>query len=207
MNRSAATEPKAALLTHGAGSGADQPTLLAVDAALSQLGVVVRRMEFPYRRAGRRAPDRAPKLLESIRSELVDLTTELGIGPREVVLGGRSMGGRMCSMVIADGVVEAAGLVIISYPLHPPGRPDRLRTEHLPRITVPVLAVSGTRDSFGTKEELSEALAEIAGTVTTHWVDGGRHELKGTDAEVATAVAAWWTATFTRSPRRRSPRG
>ena len=150
------------------------------------------RADFPYRKEGRRAPDRPPKLLAAVRDELAAID-----GP--VVVGGRSMGGRMCSMVAAgadelpppDGL---AGVVLISYPLHPPGKPQNLRVEHLPAITVPCLFVHGTRDPFGSPDELTEWTATIAGPVTHHFVDGGRHDLKGKDAEVAATVRNWLTA-------------
>ena len=99
-------------------------------------------------------------------------------------LGGRSMGGRMCSMAVAEGL-PARGLVLISYPLHPPGRPDRLRVEHFPALRVPCLFVSGTRDAFGSPDELEAATAAIPGPVTHHWIEGKDHGLRGVDAEVA----------------------
>jgi predicted alpha/beta-hydrolase family hydrolase len=100
------------------------------------------------------------------------------------------MGGRMCSMAVAEGL-PAAALVLIAYPLHPPGKPERLRVEHLPALRVPCLFVSGTRDPFGSPGELQAATATIPGPVTHHWVEGGRHELKGADQEVATVVRDW----------------
>jgi predicted alpha/beta-hydrolase family hydrolase len=105
------------------------------------------------------------------------------------------MGGRICSMVAAgaDGVTPPTrlrGVVTISYPLHPPGRPDRLRVDHLPSVQVPWLFVHGTRDPFGSPNELQQWTATIAGEVTHHWLDGG-HDLKGKDAEVARLVADW----------------
>jgi predicted alpha/beta-hydrolase family hydrolase len=118
------------------------------------------------------------------------LAAEVGAPVGHLVLGGRSMGGRMCSMAVAEGL-PAAGLVLVGYPLHPPGRPDRLRTEHLPALEVPCLFVSGTRDPFGTPEELEAATATIPGPVTHRWVEGGRHELKGAEAEVARHVRDW----------------
>lgn len=178
----------ALLLTHGAGSDKDHSSLVAIEAALGRLPV--RRMDFPYRREGRRPPDRAPKLLAAIAEEAADLCATARIRPHRLALGGRSMGGRMCSMAVADGL-PAAALVLIAYPLHPPGKPERLRTEHLPAIEVPCLFVSGTRDPFGTPDELLAATATIPGPVTHHWVDGGRHELKGADAEVAEVVRSW----------------
>jgi uncharacterized protein len=181
----------ALLLTPGAGSDRDHPSLRAIEEAVAPLPVA--RVDFPYRREGRKAPDRAPKLLATVVEEAGALAARAGVDPASVVLGGRSMGGRMCSMAVADGL-PAAGLVLIAYPLHPPGRPDRLRTEHLPALDVPCLFVSGTRDPFGTPEELEAATAAVAGPVTHVWVDGGRHELKGADRAVADAVAAWVAA-------------
>jgi hypothetical protein len=103
------------------------------------------------------------------------------------------MGGRMCSMAVAEGL-PAAGLVLVSYPLHPPGRADRLRIEHLPDIDVPCLFVSGTRDPFGTPEELEAHTAAVAGPVTHVWIEGGRHDLKGADDRIVEATVAWLAA-------------
>lgn len=169
-------------LTPGAGSTRDHPSLRAIEEAVDDLVV---RHDFPYRREGRRAPDRSPKLV----ADVVEATAPL---PRPLVLGGRSMGGRICSMAVADGLVAGVrGLVLICYPLHPPGKPERLRIEHLPRIDVPCLFLSGTRDPFGTPEELETAAATIPGPVTHHWFVGARHELKGLDGEIASRVREW----------------
>jgi predicted alpha/beta-hydrolase family hydrolase len=188
------------LLFPGAGSGRDQSTLVAVDRAVSALsGWSVVRADFPYRKglggaqagkAGRRAPDKPEVLMAAVRDELA------AIGPRRnVVVGGRSMGGRICSMVAAgvDGIAppkRLAGVVTISYPLHPPGRPDRLRVEHLTDVGVPWLFVHGDRDPFGSPDELQHWSATVGGPVTHQWFPGG-HDLKGKDAQVAAAVAAW----------------
>lgn len=93
-------------------------------------------------------------------------------------------------MAVAGGL-RAAGLALISYPLHPPGKPDRLRVEHFPALTVPCLFVSGTRDPFGSPEELEHHTAAIQGPVTHVWIDGKGHELRGADEEVARVVALW----------------
>lgn len=180
----------AVLLTPGAGAGADQAALVAVDDALAEVGVPVLRMDFPYRLAGRKSPDRPPVLIRAVRDGAARLAEEAGVRPADVVLGGRSMGGRMCSMAVAEGL-PAAGLVLISYPLHPPGRPEKARTEHLPDIEVPCLFVSGTRDTFGTPAELEDATKAIAGDVTHTWIEGGDHGLRRKDAAVADAVRAW----------------
>jgi uncharacterized protein len=181
--------PGALLLFPGAGSNRDQSTLVALDAALAAR-LTVERADFPYRRAGRRAPDREPVLLDCVRTEAVALVERARIRPARLVLGGRSMGGRMCSMAVAGGL-SARGLVLISYPLHPPGRPDRLRTAHLPQLDVPCLFVHGTRDPFGSPEELTAATATIPGPVSHVWIDGGRHDLRGADEHVVGAVSEW----------------
>ncbi len=184
----AAAGAGAALLFPGAGTGADHPGLVAVEQALAPLPVT--RADFPYRKEGRKAPDRAPKLVESVVEEAAALAERARVAPERIVLGGRSMGGRMCSMAVAEGL-PAAGLVLICYPLHPPGKPERLRIEHLPQLEVPCLFLSGTKDPFGTPEELEQHTATIPGPVTHVWLDGARHDLKGRDDEIATAVAAW----------------
>ena len=182
-----AEPPGALLLTPGAGSDRNQPSLIAIEAAVS---LPVARVDFPYRKAGRKAPDRAPKLVACVVEEAAALAASAGVSPERVVLGGRSMGGRMCSMAVAEGLA-ASGLVLISYPLHPPGRPDRMRTDHFPALEVPCLFISGTRDAFGPPAELEAATAHVAGPVTHVWIEGAGHGLKGADARVAATVAAW----------------
>ncbi|MBN2624873.1 MAG: dienelactone hydrolase [Acidimicrobiales bacterium] len=187
------------LLFPGAGTGCDHPSLVAIETAVADASaptgdrLPVVRADFPYRRAGRKAPDRAPKLIACVRDEAEALARSAGIAPSAVALGGRSMGGRMCSMAVAEGL-PAAALVLVAYPLHPPGKPDKLRIDHFPAIDVPCLFVSGTRDPFGTPDELESHTAAIAGPVTHAWVDGGRHELKGADDQVAAIVRDWLTA-------------
>ena len=178
------------MLAPGASAGRDQPALVALDEALTPAGVVVERIDFPYRRAGRRVPDKAPVLVATIVEAARTLVAERGIAPDRVALGGRSLGGRMCSMAVAEGLAAAA-LVLVSYPLHPPGKPERLRVEHFGAITVPCLFVSGTRDAFGTPAELEAATAAIPGAVTHVWVEGADHGLRRKDAQVAAVVAEW----------------
>jgi predicted alpha/beta-hydrolase family hydrolase len=180
--------PAAALLFPGAGSSASHASLVAIEEALDPMPVS--RADFPYRREGRRAPDRAPKLLACVVEEAARLAEAAEVDPAQIVLGGRSMGGRMCSMAVADGL-PAAALVLISYPLHPPGKPERLRIEHLPALHVPCLFVSGTRDAFGTPAELEEHTSAVDGPVTHVWIEGKGHDLKGQDQVIATAVADW----------------
>ena len=195
--------PAGLVLTPGAGSGRDHPSLLAVEASLAPLGIAVDRVDFPYRIAGRRAPDRPPVLIQTVRSAADALARRLGVDGDRIALGGRSMGGRMCSMAVAEGQV-VAGLVLVSYPLHPPGRPERLRTDHFAALNVPCLFVSGTRDAFGAPEELLAATRAIRGPVTHVWIDGGDHGLGGREADVAVAVHRWMARTT--APTRRSGR-
>jgi hypothetical protein len=183
--------PAGLVLTPGAGAGSDQPSLVAIEEALTPAGVRVQRVDFPYRLAGKKAPDRPPVLLATVIDAAGALASELGVDGTKVAVGGRSMGGRMCSMAVADGMAAAA-LVLVSYPLHPPGKPERLRTDHFQAISVPCLFVSGTRDSFGTQAELEKATAAIPGPVTHVWIDGGDHGLRRKDAEVAGHVRDWF---------------
>jgi predicted alpha/beta-hydrolase family hydrolase len=181
------------VLTPGASASRDQSALVALDDAITPTGVRVERIDFPYRLAGKRAPDRPPVLVATIVQAASTLARELGVGEERIALGGRSMGGRMCSMAVAEGLAAAA-LVLVSYPLHPPGKPERARTEHFPQITVPCLFVSGTRDAFGTPAELETATKMIAGPVSLVWIEGGDHGLRGHDGKVAESARDWLLA-------------
>ncbi|HYN33128.1 MAG TPA: alpha/beta family hydrolase [Ilumatobacteraceae bacterium] len=177
------------MLYPGAGSSCDHSSLVAIEQRLGR-SAAVERIDFPYRREGRRAPDRAPRLMASIRDDLAGFARRRG----PIVMGGRSMGGRMTSMVAAgvDGggaVARLAGLVLICYPLHPPAKPENLRVEHLADIAVPCLFISGTRDPFGSPEELMRWTSEIPAPVEHVWIEDGRHDLKGADATIAAAAA------------------
>lgn len=157
---------------------------------MTPLGVRVERIDFPYRIAGRRAPDRPRVLIATVVESARAMARALAVPQEEIALGGRSMGGRMCSMAVAEGL-DAAALVLVSYPLHPPGRPERSRTEHFPSIGIPCLFVSGTRDNFGTPEELEAATTSIPALVTHHWIEGADHGLRRNDLEVAQVVRDW----------------
>lgn len=191
----------ALLLAPGASASRDQSALVAIETALATLApaVPVERMDFPYRKAGRKAPDREPALVEAVRAEAAALADRTQLAPERLMLGGRSMGGRMCSIAVAQGL-PALALVLVSYPLHPPGRPERLRTEHFPQLALPCLFLSGTRDTFGTPAELEAATAAIPGPVTHVWIEGGDHGLKRRDAAVADAVRAFVEAVAAGSP-------
>ncbi len=180
--------PSAVLLTHGAGGDSSHRLLQTLEA---RLDLPVRRMDFPYRREGRRAPDRAPKLIAAVVAEVAVMAEEMSVDPRRIAFAGRSMGGRICSMAIAEGLA-ASGLVLLSYPLHPVGKPDKLRTAHFPDIDVPTLFVNGDRDPFGTPEELDAHIGAIAGPTEVHWLTGQRHDPKPSfDDEIVEVVGAF----------------
>lgn len=180
------TAPEALLLTHGAGGDSSHHVLVALQ---EQLDLPVWRMDFPYRKQGRRFPDRAPKLIDALLAEVELASDALGVDPQNMAFGGRSMGGRICSMAMAQGM-GAVGLVALSYPLHPVGKPDRLRVEHFGDLSVPTLFVNGDRDPFGTPEELEAHIGAIAGPVTVHWLEGQGHSpAPRYDSEIVAVVS------------------
>lgn len=182
------------LLTPGAGSSASNPSLVAIESALHDDAltshIICARMNFPYRLAGKKIPDKQPVLLEAVVNGAAELSSRSGFGSETIVFGGRSMGGRMCSIAIANGLAARA-LVCICYPLHPPGKPEKLRVEHFPNLNLPVLFISGTKDAFGTPEELLSHTTAIPGPVTHHWIERAGHDLKGHDGTIATLVHDW----------------
>ncbi len=197
---------RAVLLAHGAGSDFQGGALRVVADALAAAKIPSLRFNYPYRSAGRNAPDR-PKVLEATtREAAAELAKRAKLPPERLVLGGRSMGGRYCSMVVGadDDPVPALGLLMLSYPLHAAGKPEKPRTEHFPAIRVPVLFVSGTRDSLAGKDDLTKAAKAIRGKTAFHWIDTADHgyrPLKAsgrtTDdvlAEVAEASVGWVAA-------------
>jgi predicted alpha/beta-hydrolase family hydrolase len=173
----------AVLLTPGASATKDHPSLVVIDGELEAVGIAVERIDLPSSRPG-------PKVLQAIADGAGALAARAGVAPADVILGGRSFGGRMCSVAAAGGL-PARGLALLSYPLHPPGRPQQLRIEHFPLLTMPCLFVSGTRDAFGTPAELEAATAQIPGPVTHVWIDGGDHGMGRHNRGVATAVRDW----------------
>jgi len=182
------------VLTPGASAGRAHSGLVAIQDALTPLGVVTERVEFPGRAAGRRRPDPPAVCIATVRDATATLAHRLSVGPGRIAVGGRSFGGRMCSLAVAEGM-EAAALLLVSYPLHPPGRPEKLRTEHFGRLHVPCLFVSGRRDAFATSEELERETAAIPGPVTVAFV-GGDHSLRRSEAEAAALVAGWLDTQF-----------
>ncbi|MDR6634715.1 putative alpha/beta-hydrolase family hydrolase [Phyllobacterium sp. 1468] len=170
--------PVTILLAHGAGAPMDSASMTAVARALAAAGFRVARFEFGYmasrRTSGVRKP---PPRAEKLNPEYVAAVSELGAtGP--LIIGGKSMGGRVASMIADDlhSAGKVAGLLCLGYPFHPPGKPDHLRTKHLAGLTTPALICQGTRDEFGTREEVSGYA--LAHKIELLWLEDGDHDLK-----------------------------
>lgn len=164
------------VLAHGAGAPMDSGFMASIAAAISDGGIAVVRFEFPYmaerRETGKkRPPDRAPRLLDSFRSILAELPRG-----RPLVIGGKSLGGRMASMLAADSGVDVDGVLCLGYPFHAPGRPDAPRIDHFGAIRCPVLIVQGTRDPFGRIDEVTGY--PLGEGVELHWLEDGDHDFK-----------------------------
>src|SRR5436190_15351207 len=161
------------VLAHGAGAPLASPFMAGIGEALPPLGVATLRFNFPYvEKGGRRAPDRAPLLLETWRSAFAAAVERAGGLP--VFAGGKSMGGRIASMAVAEGM-PAAGLVFLGYPLHPPGRPDRVRDAHLDAVSLPMLFLHGTRDTFARPQVLAPVLRRLGTRATLVEVEDADH--------------------------------
>jgi predicted alpha/beta-hydrolase family hydrolase len=187
-------DPKAAVATlvvaHGAGAGMDHPVMVGFCRAMGEAEVATLRFNFPYVERGRRSPDPERVLRETWLAAFEDASRD---GTRPVLAGGKSLGGRVASMCVADGM-PAAGLVFLGYPLHPPGRTDRLRAEHLGGIEVPMLFLQGTRDPFARPDLLAGVLAGLGDRATLVSIEGGDHSFrvpgqKADDRAIGAALA------------------
>jgi predicted alpha/beta-hydrolase family hydrolase len=163
------------VLAHGAGAGSSHPWMRHVATELEARGVRVVTFDFPYMAEGRKLPDKGPVLEAAFAAEWARVAATT-TGP--IYAGGKSMGGRIASQVAAKGgfTPVPAGLIFFGYPLHPPGKPEQRRDRHLPDITIPMLFLHGTKDPFGTKEEMRELIDELP-TSTITIVEGGDHSL------------------------------
>jgi len=194
---------RAVLLAHGAGSDMNGAALIAVADALADAGVPSLRFNYPYRSSGKKAPDRPKVLDRATREAAAELARRAKLPPERLVLGGRSMGGRYCSLVVGaeDEPVPALGLLLLGYPLHAAGKPDQPRADHFSRLRVPVLFASGTRDALAGRADLTKAARRIKGKVSFHWIDTADHGYRPLKAsgrsaadvlsEVAAVSAEW----------------
>jgi len=195
----------ALILGHGAGAGQHSPFMVEFAQALAALGLDVVTFNFLYTEQQRRLPDRAPVLEDCYRAVIDAVRGSLESARRALFIGGKSMGGRMATHVAAgDPSLPVAGLVLLGYPLHPPGQPQKLRDAHLPSVRRPMLFVQGSRDVFGTPGELAPILARLAPAPAVHLIDGGDHSFKlsrkdperqsAIYADIQRTIAAWITA-------------
>jgi predicted alpha/beta-hydrolase family hydrolase len=181
----------ALILAHGAGAGQRSPFIVAFARAIAALGVDVITFDFPYITRKRRVPDRGPVLEACFHAVAAQVRQDVESARRFLFIGGKSMGGRIATQIAAaDPGLPVVGLILIGYPLHPPGRPAELRSAHLPAVRRPMLFVQGTRDAFGTPTELLPILEGLSPAASLHAVAGGDHSLKlaGRDPQAQAAV-------------------
>ncbi|MGH9350028.1 MAG: alpha/beta fold hydrolase [Vicinamibacterales bacterium] len=191
------------VLAHGAGAGERHPFMVGMGRGLAARGIDVVTFDFPYMRQKRRVPDKAPVLEAAFREAVAEALAGDAPDHRspQLFIGGKSMGGRMATHLAAQGLEGLRGVVVLGYPLHPPGRPDRPRVTHLPGIRVPMLVVQGERDPFGTPDELRPVVDALPARVALHVVAGGDHSLNvrkssgpsqdAVRATVLDTIAAW----------------
>ncbi len=190
---SGTTEPALAtiVLGHGAGAGHDSAFLVEFARALAALGVDVVTFNFPYIEARRRIPDRQPVLEACYHAVVATIPTQVESAARHLFIGGKSMGGRIASHIAAaDSAVRIDGIVLLGYPLHPPGKPEQRRDNHLPAIKQPMLIVQGSRDAFGTPPEFESVLRAVP-SATLHVVNGGDHSFKISKRDPAAQAAVF----------------
>lgn len=192
------------VLAHGAGAGMEHPFMSGFTRALNDDGVATLRFNFPYREAGRKFPDRPPAAIATWRAAMDESARQAkshgDTGP--IWAAGKSFGGRMASMAVAEGM-DAAGLIYLGYPLHPPGKPEKLRDEHLYGLTLPMLFLQGSRDTFATPGLLEGVVSRVGPSAVLQWIDGGGHSFavagKKRDAAEIGASLAPAVADFMRS--------
>ena len=167
------------ILGHGAGAGQHSTFMVDFAGALSQLGLDLVTFNFLYTEQKRKIPDRAPVLEECYLAVIAAVRAHVESARERLFIGGKSMGGRIATQVAAaDAALPLAGLVLLGYPLHPPGQSQKLRDAHLPSVRRPMLFVQGRRDAFGTPDELTPIFARLSPPPTMHVVEGGDHSFK-----------------------------
>ena len=168
----------ALILAHGAGAGQKSAFMVATARAFAARGIVTATFDFPYMAEGRKVPDKGPVLEEAWREAIAQAAARPEFAGLPLFIGGKSMGGRIASQAAAERSLPISGLVFLGYPLHPPGRPEQRRDAHLPQIHAPMLFVQGTRDAFGTAEEIRALLPRLAPTTQLFEIEGGDHSFK-----------------------------
>ena len=163
------------VVAHGAGAGMDHPFLTGFTGALNERGIATMRFNFPYSEAGKKFPDRPPVAIATWNVAMAAARQRAAGQP--VFAAGKSFGGRMASMAVAEGM-ETAGLVFLGYPLHAPGKPEKPRDGHLYGFDVPMLFLQGTRDPFALPGELEPVVGRIGSNAVLKWFEGGDHSFK-----------------------------
>lgn len=190
------------VLAHGAGAGQLSPFMIGFATVMASCGLDAVTFNFPYMEQKRRLPDRAPVLEACYAAVVHETRRRIASARRSLVIGGKSMGGRIATQLAAsDGALPVKGLVLLGYPLHPPGRPQQRRDAHLPQVHRPMLFVQGSRDAFGTPAELDPVLATLSPPPTLHVVEDGDHSFalprataerrRATEDEIRAVVANW----------------
>jgi predicted alpha/beta-hydrolase family hydrolase len=180
------------VLAHGAGAGQNSTFIVEFANALSSLGLDVVTFNFLYAEQRRRIPDRAPALESCFRHVIARVRDEVPSARAALFVGGKSMGGRIATQVAAaDATLPLDGLVLLGYPLHPPGKPDQRRDKHLPDVGRPMLFVQGTRDAFGTPAERAPIVDALGASAALHIVDGGDHSFKTSKKDPAAQSAVY----------------
>lgn len=197
---------RAVLLAHGAGTDLDAAPLRVVADALADAKIPSLRFNYPYKDRGGKAPDRPPVLLDATRAAVAELARRTKLPTDHLVIGGRSMGGRYCSLVAGaeDDPVSVRGLVLLGYPLHAAGKPEKARDDHFRRLTMPVLFVSGTRDALASQPDLRKSARKAKGPVSWCWLDSADHGFRplkssGNTLDDALTAAAEATVAWVRA--------
>ena len=166
------------ILAHGAANDLTHPLLTSVAHGLADAGCLVLRFNFLYREKGRKTPDRQEVLVDTWQNVHGFLRDHSGYSPNAVVVGGKSLGGRVASQMVAEGLLPADGLILLGYPLHPPGKKEKLRDSHLYRINIPMLFFAGTRDSLCDLGPLQSVLERLTAPWQLETIEGGDHSFR-----------------------------
>jgi uncharacterized protein len=175
------------IVGHGAGAGMDHPFIVGFCDAVAAEGIAAVRFNFPYMEAGRRSPDQSKNAIAAFRA-VFEVAAGRG-GGRQVLGGGKSYGGRIASMAAAEGM-PAAALVFLGYPLHPPGKPDQIRDEHLYGLSIPMLFLHGTKDPFADPARLANVVARLGERATLVDIEGAGHSFERSRKDDAREVGA-----------------
>jgi hypothetical protein len=166
------------ILGHGAGTGQLSGFMVKFATELAARGIDAVTFNFFYAEHGRGGPDPNDKLETCYRAVIETIRAHKKLGRNRLAIGGKSMGGRIASQLAAVGAGELAGLVFLGYPLHPPGKPEKLRSKHLPDIKAPMLFIQGSRDAFGTADELRAVFKQLKVHADLFVIEGGDHSFK-----------------------------